>query len=75
MITILTVQSFQKLIYKEFFTQGDLEKAMGVMPNEMMDREKARIPRLQINFLEQVVLPVYRYVYIHILCVHICRYV
>ncbi|CAL1263009.1 unnamed protein product [Larinioides sclopetarius] len=48
-----------KLIYREFFSQGDLEKAMGVMPSEMMDREKARIPRLQINFLEQVVLPVY----------------
>ncbi|XP_035232407.1 cGMP-dependent 3',5'-cyclic phosphodiesterase-like, partial [Stegodyphus dumicola] len=48
-----------KLIYREFFSQGDLEKAMGVMPSEMMDREKARIPRLQINFLEQIVLPVY----------------
>lgn len=49
-----------KLIYREFFTQGDLEKAMGVKPNEMMDREKARIPRSQINFLEQVVSPVYQ---------------
>ncbi|XP_054706189.1 cGMP-dependent 3',5'-cyclic phosphodiesterase-like [Uloborus diversus] len=49
-----------KMIYKEFFTQGDLEKAMGVNPTEMMDREKARIPRLQINFLEQVVIPVYQ---------------
>ncbi|GFS71894.1 cGMP-dependent 3',5'-cyclic phosphodiesterase [Nephila pilipes] len=48
-----------KLIYREFFSQGDLEKAMGVMPSEMMDREKARIPRLQINFLEQVVSPVF----------------
>ncbi|GIY37918.1 cGMP-dependent 3',5'-cyclic phosphodiesterase [Caerostris extrusa] len=50
-----------KLIYREFFSQGDLEKAMGVNPSEMMDREKARIPRLQINFLEQVVQPVFRY--------------
>ncbi|KAG8177159.1 hypothetical protein JTE90_009851 [Oedothorax gibbosus] len=49
-----------KLIYREFFSQGDLEKAMGVKPSEMMDREKARIPRLQINFLEQVVQPVYQ---------------
>lgn len=48
-----------ELIYKEFFTQGDLEKAMGNMPLEMMDREKAFIPELQIQFLDDVAIPVY----------------
>ncbi|RZF40433.1 hypothetical protein LSTR_LSTR011203 [Laodelphax striatellus] len=49
-----------ELVYKEFFGQGDLEKAMGVSPNEMMDREKAKIPQLQIQFIDTVALPVYR---------------
>ncbi|XP_035224844.1 cGMP-dependent 3',5'-cyclic phosphodiesterase-like isoform X2 [Stegodyphus dumicola] len=49
-----------ELIYNEFFSQGDLEKAMGVRPSEMMDREKACIPELQIGFIENIVLPAYR---------------
>ncbi|XP_076333643.1 cGMP-dependent 3',5'-cyclic phosphodiesterase-like isoform X2 [Tachypleus tridentatus] len=48
-----------ELVYSEFFCQGDLEKAMGVKPSEMMDREKAFIPELQINFIQGVVKPVY----------------
>ncbi|XP_076069074.1 cGMP-dependent 3',5'-cyclic phosphodiesterase-like [Oratosquilla oratoria] len=48
-----------ELIYKEFFTQGDLEKAMGNMPIEMMDREKAFIPELQLGFVDNIALPVY----------------
>ncbi|XP_014671701.1 PREDICTED: cGMP-dependent 3',5'-cyclic phosphodiesterase-like [Priapulus caudatus] len=47
-------------IYHEFFSQGDLEKAMGNKPVDMMDREKAFIPELQINFLEHIALPCYR---------------
>ena len=49
-----------KLIYTEFFTQGDLEKAMGNRPVESMDRERAFIPQLQIQFLDQIVIPVFR---------------
>ncbi|XP_069130553.1 uncharacterized protein [Argopecten irradians] len=48
------------LIYKEFFSQGDLEKSMGREPIEMMDRERARIPDLQIGFLDHIALPVYK---------------
>ena len=48
-----------ELIYKEFFTQGDLEKAMGNKPIEMMDREKAFIPELQLQFIDGIALPVY----------------
>lgn len=48
-----------ELVYSEFFSQGDLEKAMGVHPSEMMDREKACIPELQISFITTIVLPLY----------------
>ena len=51
-------------MYKEFFTQGDLEKKMGTSPIEAMDREKAHIPTLQIQFLENVVIPCYEYVFL-----------
>lgn len=50
----------QDLVYQEFFSQGDLEKAMGNAPLEMMDREKARIPDLQIQFLSHIVCPVFK---------------
>ena len=50
----------QELIYQEFFTQGDLERSQGQKPMAMMDREKACIPELQIDFLDKVALPVFR---------------
>lgn len=50
---------FQKLVYNEFFAQGDMEKAMGVDPMDMMDRDKAKIPNLQVEFLTHIVIPVY----------------
>ncbi|CAE1170954.1 PDE2A [Acanthosepion pharaonis] len=48
------------LIYQEFFSQGDLEKALGHKPIEMMDRERAKIPDQQISFLDNIALPVFR---------------
>lgn len=48
------------LIYTEFFSQGDKEKHMGITPSEMMDRDRACIPKLQIDFLDAIALPVYR---------------
>ncbi|KAL4230916.1 cGMP-dependent 3' [Mactra antiquata] len=48
------------LIYKEFFSQGDMEKSKGLQPIDMMDRERAQIPALQIGFLDHVALPVYK---------------
>ncbi|KAL0994287.1 hypothetical protein UPYG_G00120250 [Umbra pygmaea] len=48
------------LIYKEFFSQGDLEKAMGNRPSVMMDREKAYIPELQTGFMERIAMPIYK---------------
>ena len=49
-------------MYTEFFLQGDEEKQLGLSPQEMMDREKAFIPDLQIQFLENITLPVYKWV-------------
>ncbi|XP_065164643.1 cGMP-dependent 3',5'-cyclic phosphodiesterase-like [Atheta coriaria] len=54
-----TVRTAVAQMYEEYFRQGDLEREMGKVPNEMMDREKARIPLLQINLLKDVVLPPY----------------
>ncbi|XP_069748281.1 cGMP-dependent 3',5'-cyclic phosphodiesterase isoform X2 [Narcine bancroftii] len=48
-----------ELIYKEFFSQGDMEKSMGNSPIAMMDREKAFVPDLQINFMEHICIPTY----------------
>lgn len=46
-------------MYSEFFAQGDLERQMGLAPNEMMDRQKACIPELQIEFITTVVRPTF----------------
>ena len=56
-----------ELVYTEFFSQGDLEKAMGNKPVESMDREKAFIPTLQIQFIDHIVIPVYRLVILNTL--------
>lgn len=34
---------------------------MGNRPSEMMDREKAYIPELQISFMEHIAMPIYKY--------------
>uniref|UniRef100_A0A671S4J4 Phosphodiesterase n=1 Tax=Sinocyclocheilus anshuiensis TaxID=1608454 RepID=A0A671S4J4_9TELE len=65
---VLTMPTYDKpfylyvsnIYYKEFFSQGDLEKAMGNRPSEMMDREKAYIPELQISFMEHIAMPIYK---------------
>ncbi|XP_070554388.1 cGMP-dependent 3',5'-cyclic phosphodiesterase-like [Ptychodera flava] len=55
-----TIKKIAELIYQEFFSQGDLEKAMGCRPLEMMDREKACIPELQLSFLNHIAHPVFQ---------------
>jgi cGMP-dependent 3',5'-cyclic phosphodiesterase len=57
--TWTTVYRVAELVYTEFFTQGDLEKQMGMSPNLMFDRKKANVPALQIEFLDAVVKPTY----------------
>lgn len=51
-------------VYEEFFAQGDLEKAMGFLPMDMMNRDKAVVTELQVSFIEKIAVPVYR-------CVHL----
>uniref|UniRef100_A0A0R3RZS0 Phosphodiesterase n=1 Tax=Elaeophora elaphi TaxID=1147741 RepID=A0A0R3RZS0_9BILA len=48
-------------IYKEFFSQGDLEKQMGNRPLEMMDRDRACVPKLQLEFMDTIAVPVFEY--------------
>ena len=60
-----------ELIYSEFFSQGDLEKALGVTPSEMMDRDKAFIPEQQLSFIDNIAEPVYRYMCV-VLYVRVC---
>lgn len=45
--------------YPLFFFSSQ-EKGMGITPIEMMDRERACIPKLQIDFLDAIAVPVYR---------------
>lgn len=52
-------RSVAVLIYDEFFKQGDMEKHLGNTPQPMMDREKANIPELQIQFLNDICVPVF----------------
>lgn len=52
-------QRISDLIYSEFFSQGDLEKALGHTPSEMMDRNKAFVPEQQLGFMNGIVGPAY----------------
>jgi hypothetical protein len=40
---------------------------MGSSPVESMDRDKAYIPSLQIQFLDNIVIPVYGCVFVYLL--------
>lgn len=55
-----TAKSIAEMIYTEFFTQGDLEKALGSTPSEMMDRDRAFIPAQQIGFMSSIAAPVFK---------------
>jgi len=55
-----TTKNTAKLIYKEFFSQGDMEKSMGNEPAVINDRERACVPEMQIGFMEFVALPAYK---------------
>jgi hypothetical protein len=56
------VMGVVRVIYLEFFTQGDREKAQGLQPSsDLMDRDKEHtIPQMQIGFINGVVLPAFR---------------
>ncbi|CDW56709.1 GAF 3 and PDEase I domain containing protein [Trichuris trichiura] len=47
-------------VFEEFFAQGDLEKAMNRKPTEMMDRDKADVIKSQLQFFDNIILPVFK---------------
>lgn len=49
-----------KVIFEEFYVQGDQEKDKGQTPIPMMDRDKAHeLPKLEVGFLVGICLPCY----------------
>ena len=56
------------LVTKEFFAQGDRERLeLHIEPQEMMDaRRSHELPRLQIGWIDNVCMPLYKVIYIYI---------
>ncbi|CAG9540732.1 unnamed protein product, partial [Cercopithifilaria johnstoni] len=49
-----------KIIFEEFYEQGDAERRNGQEPIAMMDREKANeMPQMQANFMKFICVPCY----------------
>lgn len=46
-------------IHREFFTQGDEERALGLDISPLCDRNSSCIPKSQVGFLHCLVLPLY----------------
>ncbi|XP_071964651.1 probable 3',5'-cyclic phosphodiesterase pde-5 isoform X3 [Antedon mediterranea] len=57
-------QQTVKVIFDEFYQQGDEEKAQGQKPIPMMDRDKAHeLPANQVSFIVGICLPCYELLY------------
>jgi len=50
------------LIFKEFFNQGDKEKAMNIPISFLCDRETVNIPRSQVGFINNIIRPTFELV-------------
>ncbi|CAL1540861.1 unnamed protein product, partial [Lymnaea stagnalis] len=49
-----------RVIYEEFYSQGDEEKKRGIIPMQMMDREKKEeLPKLEVGFIQSICVPCY----------------
>ncbi len=46
-------------VQEEFFSQGDKEKMLGMMPSPLCDREAVDIVKSQIGFIDAVLFPLY----------------
>ena len=55
--TIEIAERLSKLVYEEFFVQGDREKELGLSVSMLCDRNSTNIPRFQIGFIKFVVMP------------------
>jgi len=47
------------MVQEEFFGQGDLEKEKEIPISPFMDREKPALPKMQINFIDYLVAPLF----------------
>lgn len=47
------------MVQEEFFAQGDVEKEKGLPVSPFMDREKPALPKMQINFIDYLVAPLF----------------
>uniref|UniRef100_A0A915B5E2 PDEase domain-containing protein n=1 Tax=Parascaris univalens TaxID=6257 RepID=A0A915B5E2_PARUN len=49
-----------KVIFEEFYEQGDAERMNGKEPTAMMDRQKAHeLPQMQVGFMNGICMPCY----------------
>jgi GAF domain-containing protein len=55
-------EHWANIVCAEFFAQGDLEKALGKTPAAMLDRDKTKIPPMQVGFISFVGVPCYNMV-------------
>jgi len=47
------------MVQEEFFGQGDLEKEKEIQVSPFMDRDKPALPKMQINFIDYLVAPLF----------------
>jgi len=48
------------LLFKEFFVQGDTEKAKGLPVSQMCDRNVTKIAAGQAGFISFIVMPIFK---------------
>jgi cAMP-specific phosphodiesterase 4 len=54
-----TVQMWTYLLFDEFFTQGDLEKAQNLTVSFLCDREATNVRNMQPFFVTNIVMPLF----------------
>lgn len=59
-------QKWTWLVCDEFFAQGDSEKKLNLPVSMYCDREKTDLPKSQIGFIKNIVLPIYEAIYLGI---------
>ena len=48
------------MLFKEFYSQGDIEKSLGIEVASFMDREVSSPPQAQKGFISYIVQPLYK---------------
>jgi len=50
-------QKWADLVFEEFFSQGDIEKSLGMDISPLCDRHSVDLPKSQIGYISYVILP------------------